>query len=543
VVRFRSASSLLFGWTVLDLLFNVRYPALAPAWLAFLPSLDATILLGAIAIIAWRGRRLPRAVVGGLALAVMIVRAFRVGDGIVLRYFNRPFDLGLDLPTAGEIGRLMRSTVSPPVLTATVVALVGCTFVLAGLAVLSIRAAERALATSGGRSIFVGVVLVGLLTSPLLPADRRGDGLRQGVFAPSVAPRLLDEGRRLLRLGDDRRAQAARVRDAAAHIASLPRDLGRLGGRNVLLFFVESYGAVVLEHPEMVDRMEAVYHDVQTRLGGAGFQIASRLIDSPTYGGRSQLAHQAFFTGVRAGNRIDDDAVQALRPRTMADVFRDAGYRTVLVMPGTTHRNLSRWVYDFDRLYAAWDLDYRGPTYAFGAMPDQFVIDAVHRREIAGAHAPLLIAYALISSHAPWNSQPPLLTDWAQIGDGRPFASFPAARFGTDWINLREGAIAYTHAIAYDLQTIAAYLTGFDLGDALVIVLGDHQPVADVTRGSASSAVPIHIISRRAELVAAFRTRGYTDGMRPAAGGSPPGMETFLPDLLADFSTRSWPSK
>ncbi|MEA2696656.1 MAG: hypothetical protein QOI66_927, partial [Myxococcales bacterium] len=498
-------------------------------------SIDATVILAGIAVLAWRGQRLPRAIVAALALGLVIVRALRIGDGVVRRYFNRPFDVGLDLPTAGEIGRLMRSTVSLPVLLAGTLVLAGCTIGFATLAAWSIRAAERSFNLARSRWLFVAVVAIALVASPLLPPDG-GRGMRQGLFAPSALPRFFHEGQRLLGLPAYRRAQTARVRADAARVAALPHDLGKLAGDNVLLFFVESYGATVLEHPQMIESIDAVYRNIDGQLGDRGFQVASRLIDSPTYGGRSQLAHQAVLTGVRASNRIDDAAVQDLRPATMADLFRDAGYRTVLVMPGTTHRNLYRWVYDFDKLYAFWDLAYQGPTYAFGAMPDQFAIDAIHRREVAAATQPLLITYALVSSHAPWDRQPPFITDWSQIGDGRVFGQRPPVRFPTNWSNLPQGAEAYVHAIACSLQVIASYLTTFDLGNTLVIVLGDHQPVADITRSSPSAAVPIHIISRRSAVIDAFRARGYHAGMHPPPDPAPSGMETFLPELLVDFS-------
>jgi hypothetical protein len=144
--------------------------------------------------------------------------------------------------------------------------------------------------------------------------------------------------------------------------------------------------------------------------------------------------------------------------------------------------------------------------------------------------------YALVSSHAPWDVQPPLLADWSQLGDGSTFAVRPPVRFPVNWSSLHQASAAYLHSIAYDLQVLADYLTRFDLGDALVILLGDHQPVADVTRSSPSQAVPIHIISRQAALVDAFRARGYSPGMRPAISDSPPGMETFLADLLTTLS-------
>ncbi|HEX3849433.1 MAG TPA: hypothetical protein VHW01_00620, partial [Polyangiaceae bacterium] len=72
--------------------------------------------------------------------------------------------------------------------------------------------------------------------------------------------------------------------------------------------------------------------------------------------------------------------------------------------------------------------------------------------------------------------------------------------------------------------------------DSLVIILGDHQPVAGVNDHSASYGVPIHVLSRSAALLQPFIVRGYSAGMRPRRSGVRPGLESFLPDFLADFS-------
>jgi hypothetical protein len=69
-----------------------------------------------------------------------------------------------------------------------------------------------------------------------------------------------------------------------------------------------------------------------------------------------------------------------------------------------------------------------------------------------------------------------------------------------------------------------------------VIVLGDHQPVAEVTRASPSCAVPVHVVSRNSASVDAFRARGFRSGMRLARTENPPGLETLLPDLHADLA-------
>jgi len=292
----------------------------------------------------------------------------------------------------------------------------------------------------------------------------------------------------------------------------------------------------VLERPDLARAIDPVYGATGSALAGAGFDVASGLLSSPTYAGRSHLAQETLATGFRAADPVVDALVQQERPTTMARIFRDAGYRTVLVQPGSTHRGLYRWVYDFEQVYSAWDFDYRGPGYRWAPMPDQYTLDFVHRREVARAARPLLVEYALVSSHAPWSDQPPVVSDWDSIGDGRVFASLPAAHFPIGWTNLADGGDAYVHAVSYDLQILAQYIARFVPGDSLVIVLGDHQPVAEVTRWSRSSAVPVHVISRNHALVDDFRARGFQSGMRPARSDSAPGLETLLPDLLADLS-------
>jgi hypothetical protein len=306
----------------------------------------------------------------------------------------------------------------------------------------------------------------------------------------------------------------------------------------VLVFLIESYGAVVVDEPDHARRIGPVYDAATAALQGHGFTVASGLLGSPTYAGRSWLAHTTLTTGVRTTDVVTDGLVQARRPATLARFFHDAGYRTVLVQPANHYRELQRWLYDFDVVYSGWDFDYRGPAYRWADMPDQYAIDFIHRKEVVAARGPLLAMYTLITSHAPWSDQPPIVADWSRIGDGALYHALPVARFPIGWTNLADAAGAYDESIAYDLDVIVDYVNR-TVGDrALVIVLGDHQPVAEVTRFSPSTAIPVHVMSRDPGLVAPFRARGYSPGMRPNRTAPPPGMETFLPDLLADFSTR-----
>jgi len=524
----------LLGWAALDVVFNLRYPGPAPGWLLLLPSIDATLLLAVCAVFAYAGRRMPAALTGAIGALTVVVRLLRIGDGITSRYFNRPLDLAADLPTAPEIVRLLGATVARLPLIAGAIA-GGLLLVAIAVGVAKVlRAAERYLADQRGRIIFATAVAVAVVASAIAPRDERG--LRAGAFGASVVPVAVAQARGYAGLALRRQDALTEIQRNEQTLKRAARGFGRLRGANVFLFLVESYGETVLERPDLARGIAPVYDAAGRALAGAGFDVASGLLSSPTYAGRSHLAQETLATAVRAADPVIDAVVQRERPTTMARLFHDAGYRTVLAQPGSTYRYLYRWVYDFEQVYSAWDFDYRGPGYRWAPMPDQYTIDFVHRREVARATRPLLVEYALVSSHAPWSDQPPIVPDWDAIGDGRIFAGLPAAHFPIGWTNLADAGDAYLHAVIYDLQVLVQYVVRFVPGDALVIVLGDHQPVADVTRGSPSHAVPVHVISRNRALVDAFRARGYQSGMRPARSANPPGLETLLPALLADLA-------
>ena len=59
-------------------------------------------------------------------------------------------------------------------------------------------------------------------------------------------------------------------------------------------------------------------------------------------------------------------------------------------------------------------------------MPDQYVLLALHRLELAARHRPPLFAEVdLVSSHAPWTEIPRLIP-WDDVGDGSVFDRVPA---------------------------------------------------------------------------------------------------------------------
>jgi hypothetical protein len=220
----------------------------------------------------------------------------------------------------------------------------------------------------------------------------------------------------------------------------------------------------------------------------------------------------------------------------LATNFEQAGYRTVSVMPGTTMPWPEGRYFAYQKEYHAQDLDYRGPTFGFAPMPDQFVLDRIRRTEILPAPGPLFIRYVLVSSHAPFHRQPQFVADWERIGDGRVYHEIEPVAFPNNWPDLTEAFDAYLSSIHYELKVLGDYLSRFDHGEALIIILGDHQPNAHITGPKAQSLVPMHVISRKATLLEPFREMGFVRGVVPV--GKPPFgvMQEFLPDFLAAFS-------
>jgi hypothetical protein len=91
----------------------------------------------------------------------------------------------------------------------------------------------------------------------------------------------------------------------------------------------------------------------------------------------------------------------------------------------------------------------------------------------------------------------------------------------------------------YQLDVVSDYAARF-LADRkpLVIVVGDHQPFSGITGKGKLRSVPIHILCTDPEVLEPFKARGYTPGWIPRQDPPHPGLDTFYPGLLEDFTSR-----
>ncbi|HZB93990.1 MAG TPA: hypothetical protein VE397_21255, partial [Stellaceae bacterium] len=338
---------------------------------------------------------------------------------------------------------------------------------------------------------------------------------------------LLSRAWRVLHGGDPRYAAAL------AAPAPAPGPLPGLKHRDVYIVFFESYGTVVLDEPRYAAVVGPALQRFAATVTGAGWHLVSSRIVSPTFGGGSWLAHGTIDSGVKLDPLLDDIITGTAR-QTLPRYMHAAGYRTVEIMPGLKTPEAGHAFWGFDRTVKADDFHYKGPAFGWFGIPDQYTLRYVAEGEAAPGHPPLFAQIVLVSSHTPFAPVPPYISDWSarDLYGGLPDAEWRRIRAAPDWSHLER---PYLDSVVYDLETMGAWLAHMP-GDALVVILGDHQPPGLVADQRAPWTVPIHVLSRDPDLLRPFRALGYVEGPVPPRQGPFKGMESFLGDYLGGFS-------
>ena len=308
---------------------------------------------------------------------------------------------------------------------------------------------------------------------------------------------------------------------------------------DVFLVFIESYGAIAYERPELAAPLAGARTDLDAAIHAIGRQVVSAYVESPTFGGSSWLAHISLMSGVEVREPETNARLMTEKRETMVTTFKREGHRTIALMPGLRQVWPEGAFYNFDEVYGATRLDYHGPEFGWFAIPDQFTLAKFDALEsTAGARSPLFVFFPTISTHFPFIPTPPYQPDWSKMFLEHPYDGPSIVRAYAqqpDWTNFGPG---YVNAISYDYATLAGYLRRHAKGDFVMIVLGDHEPAAAVSGVKAPWDVPVHVIASQSEILDRLRTHGFRDGLTPARP-SLGKMHTLLPVLLDAFSSTS----
>jgi len=520
-------AQLLGAFLFLSVLLNLDYPASQwLSWHLFMPSLDCLFLLIFLATLACWSKRLTSWAVVPICALFLTLRLLRIGDTVVPMYLNRPFNLYIDSGYILGLCDLLKTTAHK---NDTVQIAVIAVLVVLGTIISSWYTWRMAATALSNKLVRISVFLIsGLILSTVFMKG----------WQPRETTAIVRFGQELLSIQHQLEQQqviATHMEDTARSRRTEPATLNGLKGADVLLFMVESYGHIVFNKPQYREAMETTLNHFAKVLDQYGFMAVSSYLESPAYGGSSWLAHSTLEFGLRIKNDLDKTALLRSSLQPLASYFRKNGYHTVSVMPGTRFIYPEGIYFGFEKAYYAWDFNYKGPSFGWAPMSDQFVLDFVRRQEFTRRKQPLFVRYVLISTHAAYNIQPQFIDEWETIGDGSIYAEQQPLHYPVYWPDLTNAGEAYLRSLDYEFTALGDYLSKYVSQESLIIIMGDHQPNLQLTGEGEPWSVPVHIISRNPQLLKPFKKRGYTPGLIPVQPLPHAGMETFFQGFLQDF--------
>ncbi|MEL6913563.1 MAG: sulfatase [Pseudomonadota bacterium] len=519
-----------------------NHPAALALDLLLVFPLELPVLLIGLAVLP-SGGGLSRVVRASLVATLVLLSLVKLADFATFSTYNRSFNPLVDLhliPAAWNLGSGTLGT--------------GLAAVVVGLLLAAILALAALLWWASG--CWAGVVaaspvvrragVVALAPLSAIAVAEIGGAMRHWtlpVDLPGAAftARVAVERAVMIRETAERLA-AFRMAAATDPYAGTAGLLDRIGTRDVLLTYIESYGASSLTNPRYAPTHRETLARIEDDLARRGLAMRSGWLEAPMIGGQSWLTHATLSTGLWTPDQRTYGAALVSGRKSLFQLAQESGFETVAVMPAITLDWPEAEFMGFDRVLPATDLGYAGPPFNWVTMPDQFTLAALDRLVLAGRpgadRAPVFAQVALISSHAPWTPVPDLVA-WEDVGDGRIFDA--VARSGDPpevvWRDRDRVRDQFRQAVDYSLRTVGAYAARHADAAPLLLVLGDHQPALFVSE-DASFAVPIHVIGPEA-LVSLFADWGWTAGMIPAPEAPSLRMDAFRNRFLTTFSSVS----
>jgi hypothetical protein len=295
---------------------------------------------------------------------------------------------------------------------------------------------------------------------------------------------------------------------------------------NVYFLVVEAYGEILTTW-DMADAYRALMARVQARLAAAGYRMRTGFSAAPVHGGRSWLSLATMQTGILIDQPESFSLVKE-RSRelpTLIGFLRKQGYHTASLEPGTKDRAGvgSDDLYAHDLRVAGPQLDYQGKAYGWGVIPDRFSLETFRARHLDAVPEPRYVFYMAVSTHYPWTRD-----------------TVPSYEGGADWPPLEgESRIAtdyrlhYVKSVEYEWRALADFLEADRSRDAVIVVLGDHQPRLESNApGDVTFHTPVHILSKDGGFVESFAELGLQPGLHAEPGRSPPLNHEALFSLL-----------
>ena len=495
---------------------------------------EGLVVVGIGLLLPPRARRIMAAVVGALLGLLVIAKILDIG---FIAALDRPFNPVTDLVYFGPAVGVLNDSVGT---VWTVVVVLGALCLVASIPVLLALAVVRLTSITARHRKTSVRTAVGLAVVWLVCAVVGVQFVaHEPVAARSAADLAYNHARAVdTAIRDQHTFKAALT--AKDPFALKPGNdlLTGLRGKDVIVAFVESYGRVAVQGTPFSKPVDAVLNAGTDKLRAAGYSTRSAFLTSPTFGGISWLAHSTLQSGLWIDNqRRYNDLVGSSR-FTLSDAFNRAGWRTVADDPS----DKGNWppgksFYHYDHVYNSSNVGYKGPKFSYATMPDQYVLSAFQRMELAKAHhTPVMAEIDLVSSHTPWAPLPHMVP-WNQVGDGSIFNGMPAQGQSPKvvWRHASHVQAAYGQSVQYSLTALVSFLQSLHDNNLVLVVLGDHQPATIVSGSNPGHDVPITIIAHDPHVMDQIASWGWQDGMLPSPSAPVWPMDAFRNRFLTAF--------
>jgi phosphatidylglycerophosphate synthase len=518
-----------------DLLAPDRGWLFTPAAFVRIP-LEGLVLVAVALVLPPRPRRIVAAVAGIMLSVLAFAKILNIA---FYEYVDRAFNPVYDWGSIGSALGVVRDTIGPK-RTDIALVLLGLGLILlvgaitaATIHITTVAARHRRAAVHGIAGLTAAWAVCAGLSLQFIPGSPIASTSATGLAVAQVrATQAAFSDQHLFE-------RAIHSSDPEARIPA-SNLLTRLRGKDVIIAFVESYGQVSFRGASFSVGIEAALRRANASLARAGWSAQSAWVTAPGYGGISQEAHSSLQAGLWVNSRQRYSELVASSRFTLSDAFDKAGWRTVIDSPATDDKSWPSGTqfYHFDQLYDRSNVGYHGPTFSYAPMPDQYILAAFQRLELAPGHKPVMAEIDLVSSHSPW-APLPTMVPWNKVGDGSIFDPMPAR--GETPLSVLGSASkerkAYGTSIQYSLRALTSWVTELNDPNLVLILLGDEQPDTPITSPGASHAVPISIVARDPSVFRQNASWHWQDGLLPGHSAPLEPMSAFRNQFLGAFST------
>jgi len=289
---------------------------------------------------------------------------------------------------------------------------------------------------------------------------------------------------------------------------------------NVYLLFVESYGSVLYKHRDFRQTYVPLMQTWEDRLRKNGWHMVTTLSESPTWGGGSWMAYTSAMFGLYVHKQPEYLALrqkyQVLPYPNLGRYLHSQGYDYVWVTPiaralTPKEQEENEHFYGADRWVLFPDLNYQGPLYGWGpSPPDQYTLGYIGDLIREETH-PLFLFFLTQSTHFPWVPLPPVVDDWRQLAH-LDVKGGNLSKSEQQKMTYSQKRRNYLDAVTYDINMLGDFLLRLEDDNALVILIGDHQPPAVSGYGD-GYATPVHVLSRNPAMLSGFEAYGFRPGL------------------------------